>query len=247
MVTNCWICSKQCRTCVDILWHLIWVYTVHSGLSVSICRENMCSLIIVKPVTIPVIILWSFFDEFFKNPSFKIVLSGRADVQWAGVWCWALSEVTFWSAFLKNLSITSIMLLGVFLVIISIWWNSLWRTLIENIVIFLTCVSYIKEFVHGDFARTKPNLTSLLGVDCDILELDVQVRILSFDRKTDLVLCCVAPNNRGMNVDRQSAVTGILQYESPTKWKCCFGSCVDSEGPDQTVLPCSLIRAFAVC
>ena len=35
---------------------------------------------------------------------------------------------------------------------------------------------YIKEFVHGDFGRTKPNLTELLSVDCDILELDVQVR-----------------------------------------------------------------------
>ena len=35
--------------------------------------------------------------------------------------------------------------------------------------------SYIKEFVHGDFGRTKPNMTELTGVECDILELDVQV------------------------------------------------------------------------
>ena len=45
---------------------------------------------------------------------------------------------------------------------------------------FLNCLSYIKEFVHGDFGRTKPNLTSLLGADCDILELDVQVSATSY-------------------------------------------------------------------
>ena len=39
----------------------------------------------------------------------------------------------------------------------------------------LSCVSYIKEFVHGDFGRTTPNLSSLTGVECDILELDVEV------------------------------------------------------------------------
>ena len=33
--------------------------------------------------------------------------------------------------------------------------------------------TYIKEFVHGDFNRTLPNLGSLLGVECDILLLDV--------------------------------------------------------------------------
>ncbi|KAF0036879.1 hypothetical protein F2P81_009753 [Scophthalmus maximus] len=35
--------------------------------------------------------------------------------------------------------------------------------------------SYIKEFVHGDFGRTKPNLCELLRTDADILELDVEV------------------------------------------------------------------------
>ncbi|XP_077574279.1 tRNA pseudouridine synthase Pus10 isoform X1 [Stigmatopora nigra] len=34
--------------------------------------------------------------------------------------------------------------------------------------------TYIKEFVHGDFGRTKPNLCQLLDTDTDILELDVQ-------------------------------------------------------------------------
>ncbi|KAM7419862.1 hypothetical protein PAMA_016799 [Pampus argenteus] len=36
--------------------------------------------------------------------------------------------------------------------------------------------TYIKEFVHGDFGRTKPNLCQLLQTDTDILELDVEVR-----------------------------------------------------------------------
>uniref|UniRef100_A0A8C9Z063 tRNA pseudouridine synthase Pus10 n=1 Tax=Sander lucioperca TaxID=283035 RepID=A0A8C9Z063_SANLU len=36
--------------------------------------------------------------------------------------------------------------------------------------------TYIKEFVHGDFGRTKPNLCVLLKTDTDILELDVEVR-----------------------------------------------------------------------
>nr|XP_008119303.1 PREDICTED: putative tRNA pseudouridine synthase Pus10 isoform X1 [Anolis carolinensis]XP_008119304.1 PREDICTED: putative tRNA pseudouridine synthase Pus10 isoform X1 [Anolis carolinensis] len=34
--------------------------------------------------------------------------------------------------------------------------------------------TYVKEFVHGDFGRTKPNLSSLLETTADILELDVE-------------------------------------------------------------------------
>lgn len=34
--------------------------------------------------------------------------------------------------------------------------------------------TYIKEFVHGDFGRTNPNLCQLLKTDTDILELDVE-------------------------------------------------------------------------
>ena len=34
--------------------------------------------------------------------------------------------------------------------------------------------TYIKEFVHGDFGRTSPNLGELLDTECDILELDVE-------------------------------------------------------------------------
>ncbi|KFD46472.1 hypothetical protein M514_12645 [Trichuris suis] len=34
--------------------------------------------------------------------------------------------------------------------------------------------TYIKEFVHGDFGRTVPNVSDFLGVAVDLLELDVQ-------------------------------------------------------------------------
>ncbi|XP_041108951.1 putative tRNA pseudouridine synthase Pus10 [Polyodon spathula] len=34
--------------------------------------------------------------------------------------------------------------------------------------------TYIKEFVHGDFGRTKPNLCNLMSTVTDILELDVE-------------------------------------------------------------------------
>lgn len=39
----------------------------------------------------------------------------------------------------------------------------------------LTFLSYIKEFVHGDFGRTCPNLNELLHAECDIIDLDVEV------------------------------------------------------------------------
>jgi len=34
--------------------------------------------------------------------------------------------------------------------------------------------TYIKEFVHGDFGRTQPNLCKLMKQEVDILTLDVQ-------------------------------------------------------------------------
>lgn len=38
--------------------------------------------------------------------------------------------------------------------------------------------TYVKEFVHGDFGRTSPNLREILGVpDLDIIALDVLVNI----------------------------------------------------------------------
>ena len=45
--------------------------------------------------------------------------------------------------------------------------------------------TYIKEFVHGDFNRTTPNLQSMLGCDVDILALDVMV---SFNQGTIIEL-----------------------------------------------------------
>ncbi|XP_045584438.2 tRNA pseudouridine synthase Pus10 isoform X1 [Procambarus clarkii] len=36
--------------------------------------------------------------------------------------------------------------------------------------------TYIKEFVHGDFGRTSPDLGSILGLEVDIVALDVEVR-----------------------------------------------------------------------
>jgi tRNA pseudouridine synthase 10 len=33
--------------------------------------------------------------------------------------------------------------------------------------------TYIKEFVHGDLGRTTPNVGSLTGTNCDIMQLDV--------------------------------------------------------------------------
>lgn len=38
---------------------------------------------------------------------------------------------------------------------------------------------YIKEFVHGDFGRTQPNMSTITGVECDILQLDVKVMLAS--------------------------------------------------------------------
>lgn len=33
--------------------------------------------------------------------------------------------------------------------------------------------TYVKEFVHGDFGRTKPNVGEIIGLEVDILALDV--------------------------------------------------------------------------
>ena len=35
--------------------------------------------------------------------------------------------------------------------------------------------TYVKEFVHGDLGRTRPNVSELLGFPADILALDVEV------------------------------------------------------------------------
>jgi len=33
--------------------------------------------------------------------------------------------------------------------------------------------TYVKEFVHGDFGRTKPSLCDFLNIEVDIIALDV--------------------------------------------------------------------------
>ena len=40
--------------------------------------------------------------------------------------------------------------------------------------------TYVKEFVHGDFGRTQPNLCSLMGREVDILILDVEEVMLDW-------------------------------------------------------------------
>ena len=54
---------------------------------------------------------------------------------------------------------------------------------VENFFVFKLSLctqagTYVKEFVHGDFGRTTPNLCSILGCDVDIIALDVEVSIL---------------------------------------------------------------------
>ncbi|XP_068681531.1 tRNA pseudouridine synthase Pus10-like isoform X1 [Montipora foliosa] len=43
-----------------------------------------------------------------------------------------------------------------------------------NLLLKTQAGTYIKEFVHGDFGRTKPNLGHLLNSETDILQLDVE-------------------------------------------------------------------------
>uniref|UniRef100_A0AAX7TC20 tRNA pseudouridine synthase Pus10 n=1 Tax=Astatotilapia calliptera TaxID=8154 RepID=A0AAX7TC20_ASTCA len=68
--------------------------------------------------------------------------------------------------------------------------------------------TYIKEFVHGDFGRTIPNLCQLLKTDTDILELDVEVgesHIFRLDADVMLVISLhhflnVAKTNKGSRI-----------------------------------------------
>ncbi|XP_052769786.1 tRNA pseudouridine synthase Pus10-like isoform X2 [Mya arenaria] len=45
--------------------------------------------------------------------------------------------------------------------------------------------TYIKEFVHGDLGRTRPNLSIILGIDVDILDLDVTAIELDWPKAVD--------------------------------------------------------------
>jgi len=42
-----------------------------------------------------------------------------------------------------------------------------------NLHVLASAGTYIKELVHGDLGRTQPSIGGLLGVECDILQLDV--------------------------------------------------------------------------
>ena len=45
--------------------------------------------------------------------------------------------------------------------------------------------TYVKEFVHGDFDRTVPNLANILGCDVDIIALDVEEIVLDWPPKIE--------------------------------------------------------------
>ena len=47
--------------------------------------------------------------------------------------------------------------------------------------------TYVKEFVHGDFGRTQPNLCQLMKQDVDILLLDVEEVELECHTEVSLV------------------------------------------------------------
>ncbi|XP_060568856.1 tRNA pseudouridine synthase Pus10-like [Ruditapes philippinarum] len=49
--------------------------------------------------------------------------------------------------------------------------------------------TYVKEFVHSDFGRTLPNVSSLLSQECDILELDVTAVELDWPKTIDTEEC----------------------------------------------------------
>ena len=48
-----------------------------------------------------------------------------------------------------------------------------------NLFMTTSAGTYVKEFVHGDRGRTRPNVGLVLGCDADILQLDV-VELLSY-------------------------------------------------------------------
>ncbi|BFZ12087.1 hypothetical protein BsWGS_15126 [Bradybaena similaris] len=55
--------------------------------------------------------------------------------------------------------------------------------------------TYIKEFVHGDFGRTYPNMSDLLKAECDIIDLDVE----SVDVDWPVLLDSVPHDNETVN------------------------------------------------
>ncbi|EER19656.1 conserved hypothetical protein [Perkinsus marinus ATCC 50983] len=65
---------------------------------------------------------------------------------------------------------------------------------------------YIKEFVHGDFGRTRPSMADLLGSKhCDILQLDVGDLVEEEDMKDYVPLKCREAERQTELADRAAA------------------------------------------
>lgn len=45
--------------------------------------------------------------------------------------------------------------------------------------------TYVKEFVHGDFGRTTPNISEILDTEVDIMALDVMAINLDWPKCID--------------------------------------------------------------
>ncbi|KAJ8309233.1 hypothetical protein KUTeg_014107 [Tegillarca granosa] len=76
--------------------------------------------------------------------------------------------------------------------------------------------SYVKEFVHGDFGRTKPNLSSITGVECDILELDVEK--FNMDTKIPLIFT-VKRFTDSLNISTNQNVYNMIKQVSSKNFK----------------------------
>merc|ERR1719483_834196 len=71
--------------------------------------------------------------------------------------------------------------------------------------------TYIKEFVHGDFGRTSPNMTELLHADCDITALDVESVDVDWPPFIDPIPAPDHQNGTGVQPD----VDGKLESKEP--------------------------------
>ncbi|CAL1533865.1 unnamed protein product [Lymnaea stagnalis] len=60
--------------------------------------------------------------------------------------------------------------------------------------------TYVKEFVHGDFGRTSPNMIELLKAECDIIDLDVE----SVNVEWPPLIDPVQSDNRNLDDERNS-------------------------------------------
>jgi tRNA pseudouridine synthase 10 len=75
--------------------------------------------------------------------------------------------------------------------------------------------TYVKEFVHGDFGRTTPCVAQLLGIDTDIIALDVMVRQRCPSPSPD-ILIFIAVHHSNCELYSTGGGTGLAE-----------GNCVD--------------------